>query len=97
MRVEDFFFPVDFLILNTNPTNKPTKPSIILGRPFLATSNASINCHTGALKMGFGNRKIQLNVFNAYKQAGFEDCSQVEVVDDLIEETTPVILFDDPL
>ena len=97
IRVEDFFFPVDFLVLDTDPTNKPTKPSIILGRPFLATSHASINCNTGALKMGFGNRKIRLNVFDAYKQAGLEDCSQVEVIDDLIEEATPAMLCDDPL
>ena len=47
--------------------------------------------------MGFGNKKIRLNVFDTYKQFEFEDCSQIKVVDEIIEETTPAVLCWDPL
>ncbi|XP_075483643.1 uncharacterized protein LOC142523798 [Primulina tabacum] len=38
------------------------------GRPFLATSNALINCRNGIMKLSFGNMTLELNVFNLCKQ-----------------------------
>ena len=45
IQVDKFYYPVDFVVLDTEPVvvganNVP----IILGRPFLVTSNAIINC-----------------------------------------------------
>ena len=37
---------------------------IILGRPFLATSNAIINCRNGVMQLTFGNMKMELNIFH---------------------------------
>ena len=37
---------------------------IILGRPFLATSNAIINCHNGVMQLTFGNMTLELNIFH---------------------------------
>ena len=44
IQVEKFYYPVDFVVLDTEPaaTGANYVP-IILGRPFLATSNAIIN------------------------------------------------------
>ncbi|XP_073317252.1 uncharacterized protein [Primulina huaijiensis] len=39
-----------------------------LGRPFLATSNALINCRNGIMKLSFGNMTLELNVFNLCKK-----------------------------
>ena len=45
IRVGEFIFPVDFIVLETQPVNNLTSQiPLILGRPFLATSNALINC-----------------------------------------------------
>jgi hypothetical protein len=45
IKVNKFFFPVDFIILDTKPVSHPERLiSVILGRPFLATTNACINC-----------------------------------------------------
>ena len=38
--------------------------SIILGRPFLATSNAIINCRNGVMQLTFGNMTLELNIFH---------------------------------
>ena len=40
---------------------------IILGRPFLATSNAIINCLNGVMQLMFGNMTLELNIFHLRK------------------------------
>ncbi|XP_058220790.1 uncharacterized protein LOC131331009 [Rhododendron vialii] len=50
IQVGEFLFPVDFIVLDTCPILKVfEKTPIILGRPFLGTSNAIMNCKTGQL------------------------------------------------
>ena len=45
VQVEKFYYPVDFVVLDTEPVAMGANyVPIILGRPFLATSNAIINC-----------------------------------------------------
>ena len=44
VKVEKFYYPVDFVVLDTEPiASGPIHVPIILGRPFLATANAIIN------------------------------------------------------
>ena len=50
VQVDNFYYPVDFVILDTDPIVKEMNyVPIILGRPFLATSNAIINCRNGLM------------------------------------------------
>ena len=45
IQIDKFYFLVDFIVLDTQPVmNYTTQIPVILGRPFLATSNALINC-----------------------------------------------------
>ena len=45
VKVDKFYYPVDFVLLDTEPiASGPNHVPIILGRPFLATANAIINC-----------------------------------------------------
>ena len=47
IQVDKFYFPVDFIILDMHPiSNANSQISAILGHPFLATSNALINCRS---------------------------------------------------
>ena len=57
VKVDDFYFPVDFIILDMEGVDSQHQTPIILGRPFLATANACINCRTGAMDLSFGNRR----------------------------------------
>ena len=40
VRIEDCYFPVDFLVVDMKMTKELNQASIILGRPFLATAKA---------------------------------------------------------
>ncbi|KAM6553921.1 hypothetical protein CsatB_014683 [Cannabis sativa] len=50
------------------------------GRPFLATSNAIINCRNGVLKLSFGNMTVELNVFNVAKSVECEEIHEVNMI-----------------
>ena len=65
VKVDKFYYPVDFVVLDTQPiTVGPNHVKIILGRPFLATYNAIINCRNGVMQLTFGNMTLELNIFH---------------------------------
>ena len=65
VKVDKFYYPVDFVVLDTEPMEEGTNHvPIILGRPFLATSNAFINCWNGVMQLTFGNMTLELNIFH---------------------------------
>ena len=65
VKVDKFYYPVDFVVLDTEPIeNGPNHVLIILGRPFLATANAIINCRNGIMQLNFGNMTLELNIFH---------------------------------
>ena len=65
VKVDKFYYPVDFVVLDTEPiANGPNHVPIILGRPFLATANAIINCRNGVMQLIFGNMTLELNIFH---------------------------------
>ena len=65
VKVDKFYYPVDFVVLDTEPIeNGPNHVPIILGRPFLATGNAIINCRNGVMQLTFGNMTLELNIFH---------------------------------
>ncbi|XP_021994174.1 uncharacterized protein LOC110890831 [Helianthus annuus] len=63
VKVDDCYYPVDFLVVDYVGCVEDTQPIVIFGRPFLATTNAIINCATGMVSMKFGDRELNLNVF----------------------------------
>ncbi|RVW64976.1 Transposon Ty3-G Gag-Pol polyprotein [Vitis vinifera] len=69
VQVDNFYYPVDFIVLDTDPTVKEANlVPIILGRPFLATSNAIINLRNGLMQLTFGNMTLDLNIFYMSKK-----------------------------
>ena len=65
VKINNFYYPVDFVVLDTAPSsNEPNHVPIILGRPFLATANAIINCRNGIMQLTFGDMILELNIFN---------------------------------
>ena len=69
VQVEKFYYPVDFVVLYTKLLKKGVNfVPIIIGRPFLATTNALINCQDGLMQLSFGNMTVEMNVFNLCKQ-----------------------------
>ena len=65
VKIDKFYYPVDFVVLDTEPiASEPNHVPIILGRPFLATANAIINCRNGVMQLTFGNMTLELNIFH---------------------------------
>ena len=65
VKIDKFYYPIDFVVLDTKPIDsEPNHVPIILGRPFLATANAIINCRNGVMQLTFGNMTLELNIFN---------------------------------
>ena len=90
IQVDKFYYPVDFVVLDKEPdaTGANYVP-IILGRPFLATSNAIINCRNGVMQLTFGNMTLELNIFHLSKKhmQPVEDGSEeVCIIDTILEE-----------
>ena len=75
VKVDKFYYPVDFVVLDTEPiASGPNHVPIILGRPFLATTNAIINCRNGVMQLTFGNMTLELNIFHVnHKHKPVED------------------------
>ncbi|RVW69016.1 hypothetical protein CK203_061095 [Vitis vinifera] len=91
VQVDKFYYPVDFVVLDTDPVVKGTNyVPIILGRPFLATSNEIINCRNGVMQLTFGNMTLELNIFHLYKKhihpEEEEGPEEVCMIDTLVEE-----------
>ena len=90
IQVDRFYYPVDFVVLDTEPVAVgPNHVPIILGRPFLATSNAIINCRNGIMQLTFGNMTLELNIFHLGKRHMHSeegDFEEICILDTILEE-----------
>nr|CAN66501.1 hypothetical protein VITISV_004585 [Vitis vinifera] len=74
IKIDNFYYLVDFVLLDTEQgTSGLNHVPIILGRPFLATANALINCRSGVMQLTFGNMSIELNIFHPCKKHGTKE------------------------
>ena len=90
IQVDRFYYPVDFVVLDTEPVAVgPNHVPIILRRPFLATSNAIINCRNGIMQLTFGNMTLELNIFHLGKRHMHleeDDFEEVCIIDTILDE-----------
>ncbi|GAV81321.1 hypothetical protein CFOL_v3_24779, partial [Cephalotus follicularis] len=82
VKVDELYFPVDFLVLDMETPAIGKPHSIILGHPFLAIANACINCQSRAMDISFCNKKLRINIFNApLGPQGEEACFVIDSID----------------
>ena len=88
--MDKFYYPVDFVVLDMEPIVVGANyVPIILGRPFLATSNAIINCRNGVMQLTFRNMTLELNIFHLgtkHMHAVEEGLEKVCLIDTILEE-----------
>ncbi|KAG9453364.1 hypothetical protein H6P81_006268 [Aristolochia fimbriata] len=86
VKIQDFIYPCDFVVLDIEvDKNLP----IILGRPFLATVGAIIDCKQGNLTLRLNNEIICFNIKEAIKQPAIEHDDfflSIDVIDSCIAE-----------
>ena len=81
VKIGDFFFPVDFIVLDTaHVHNLCNQTPVILGRPFPAIANALTNCRGGLMKLTFGNMTVEMNIFKLDGQIGHSEEHQVNMI-----------------
>ena len=99
IKVDKFYFPVDFIVLDTDPVQNPgSQILVILGRPFLAMANALMNYRTGVMKISFGNMIMELNIFHIKNQPlEYNEAHQVCLIEDIMEEIVEESSMEDPL
>jgi len=96
VQVDKIIYPVDFIVLDTQPIQACNSFPVILGRPFLATSNALINCRNGLMKLSFGNMTLKMNIFNICKQPGDDnDLQEVDFTEKLVHDQFQITSSDE--
>ena len=88
IKVDKFYFPVDFIVLDMEPIQViGSEIPLILGRPFLATANALINCRSRVMKISSRNMTVELNIFHIRKQPlDYDQMNQVCLIEEIIDE-----------
>ncbi|XP_070013036.1 uncharacterized protein [Nicotiana sylvestris] len=95
VQVGKFVFHADFVILDCQVDEEIP---LILGRPFLATGRALIDCETGELKMKLNDEEVIFNVQQSMrKPSEYANCSLVEAVDVVLQEDDRTLIVKDPL
>ncbi|KAL5573652.1 hypothetical protein UlMin_023249 [Ulmus minor] len=80
VQIDKFYYPVDFIVIETQSrVDLDSKVPIILGRPFLATANANINCRNDLMNLTFGNMTLEVNIFHVGGTPQVEEVSNCEV------------------
>ncbi|XP_009777413.1 uncharacterized protein [Nicotiana sylvestris] len=95
VQVGKVVFPADFVILDCQLDEEIP---IILGRPFLATGRALIDCETGEFKMRLNDEEVIFNVQQSMRRPSeYENCSLVEAVDVILHEDDETLNAKDPI
>ena len=99
VQVDKFYFLVDFIVLDTHfVANPSTQILVILGYPFLATSDAFIHYRNGVMRLAFGNVTCELNIFNVLKQVGDEgEIHEVSCIERLVQDCMQNSFFTNPV
>ncbi|CAM8928835.1 unnamed protein product [Rhodiola kirilowii] len=80
IKIGELWVPVDFYVLEMDVENETP---IILGRPFLNTVQAVINCGNGTIEMNLGSEKVKFFLKSMMKAPMDSlDCAWLDTYDD---------------
>ena len=84
LRIEDCYFPVNFLVVDMKMTKELSQAPIILGQPFLATAKAITDSGKGEviLKVGEHTVKVDINKLMKYPSQASKDLGAIEFAND---------------
>ncbi|GJX54591.1 reverse transcriptase domain-containing protein [Tanacetum coccineum] len=91
IKVGKFTFLVDFVILEME---EDSKVPLILGRPFLHTTDAVIRVKQKQLNLGVGTEQMTFSIDSALKHSYSNDdtCFSIDVIDEILEEDFDALL-----
>nr|GEU49188.1 reverse transcriptase domain-containing protein [Tanacetum cinerariifolium] len=91
IEVGKFTFPADFVILKMK---KDSKVPLILGRPFLHTTDVVIRVKQKQLNLRVGTERMIFNIDSTLKLSYSNDdtCFSIDVIDEILEEYFDALL-----
>jgi len=94
IKVRQFTFPADFVIMDIE---EDVEIPLILGRPFMLTTNCVVDMGKGNLEMSVHDQKITFDLFDATKPSiDHSVCSKVEENENEIAQMTRAKIAQDP-
>ncbi|GJR68133.1 reverse transcriptase domain-containing protein [Tanacetum coccineum] len=96
IKIDKFVLPIDFVILDMQ---EDSKIPIILGRPFLATTQAMIDVFNKNITLRVGNEEVIFDVAQSIKRPPAEDneCYGIDFLNTAIHSKAQELLEDDQL
>ncbi|GKF53599.1 reverse transcriptase domain-containing protein [Tanacetum coccineum] len=91
VEVGKFTFPVDFVILKIE---EDSKVPLILGKPFLYTTDVVIRVKQKQLNLGVGTERMTFYMDSTMKHSYSNDdtCFSIDVIDEILEEDFDALL-----
>ncbi|GJR98800.1 reverse transcriptase domain-containing protein [Tanacetum coccineum] len=91
VEVGKFTFPIDFVILEME---EDSKVPLILGRPFLHTTDTIIQVKQKQLNLGVGTEHMIFSIDSAMKHSYLNDdrCFSIDVINEILEEYFDALL-----
>ena len=71
--------------------------SVIFGRPFLNTIDATIKIRSGIMTIVFGNMTLNVKIFSNPRPEEYDDEEEIHYIDTVIEDEVDLVDFKDPL
>ena len=87
VKVDEFIFPIDFVVLNIE---EDTEAPLIFGRPFLATSQVLIDVKNDELMVRVGEEHVKFNLYYSMKLLDEDKASCIKI-DILISSKSELI------
>ena len=84
VKVENCYFPVDFIIVDMKSMKDFTNAPIILGRPFLATVKAFTNWGKGEVifQVGESTMKVSINKLMQHPSHASDEVGAIDIYED---------------
>jgi hypothetical protein len=91
VKVGEFILHADFIVLDMEESPMPLPLPIILGRPFMRTTNTKICVKKGIVSMKVNGEKIEFKIFDALNLPQHDmECFNVCMVQDVVEKALQV-------
>ena len=88
VKVGKFILPANFIVLDMEKDWMPSPLPLILGRPFMKTTNMKICVKKGIVSMKVNGKKIKFKVFEeSWLPQDDLDCVNVCMIQDVVENT----------
>ena len=84
VRIEDCYFPIDFLVVDMKMTKELSQAPIILGWPFLETAKAVTDWDKGEVILKVGEHTVKVDIKNLmkYPSRASKDLGAIDFADD---------------